>query len=167
MRSGRLELAAGTGPDRVVVGMLEPCGVAGDVPLLLGRPAACTARALTDVQAGYLPASGFLALLDDSPSLARAWLSGLARRHLRAQEAMAQTIGGTARSRTASLLLREAHEGTVSCAQATLAAMLGLRRPTLNRVLKDFEHDGLVRVGYRRIDLLDPDRLWHRAQGSV
>lgn len=167
VRSGRVELVAGTGAARVVVGVLEPCGIAGDVPLLLGRPAVCTARALSEVQAGYLPAVGFLALLDDSPSLARAWMTGLARRHFRAQEALAQTLGGSAESRTASLLLREAREGTVSCAQTTLAAMLGLRRPTLNRVLKDFEQDGLVRVGYRRVDLLAPDRLRHRAHGST
>ncbi|WP_199829940.1 Crp/Fnr family transcriptional regulator [Streptomyces ardesiacus] len=166
VRSGQLELVAGSGTERVVVGMLESCGIAGDIPLLLGRPAVCTARALGDVQAGYLPAAGFLALLDDSPALARAWLTGLARRHFRAQQALAQTVGGSAESRTASLLLREARDGTVTYAQTTLAAMLGLRRPTLNRVLKEFEQEGLVRVGYRRVDLLEPDRLRGRTQGG-
>ncbi|WP_279617152.1 helix-turn-helix domain-containing protein [Streptomyces regalis] len=51
--------------------------------------------------------------------------------------------------------------------QSTLAAMLGLRRPTLNRILKGFEQDGLVRVGYRHVDLLDPERLRLRAQGGA
>ncbi|MEV6055845.1 Crp/Fnr family transcriptional regulator [Streptomyces sp. NPDC052107] len=167
LRSGQLELAAGSGTERVVVGMLESCGIAGDIPLLLGQPAVCTARALSDVQAGYLPAAGFLALLDDSPSMARAWLTGLARRQLRAQQALAQTVEGSAESRTAALLLREARDGAVTCAQTTLAAMLGLRRPTLNRVLKELEQDGLVLVGYRRVDLLAPDRLRRRTQGSA
>jgi CRP-like cAMP-binding protein len=150
-----------------VVGTVEPCGTTGDLPLLTGRPAAYTARALTDVQAGYLPAAAFLTLLDENPALARAWLGALARHHFRAQQTLAQTIGGSAECRTAALLLREARDRVVSCAQSTLADMLGLRRPTLNRILKDFEHDDLVRIGYRRIDLLAPERLHLRARGNT
>ncbi|MFG2526242.1 helix-turn-helix domain-containing protein [Streptomyces sp. NPDC048527] len=53
---------------------------------------------------------------------------------------------------------------TVSSSQGTLAEMLGLRRPTLNRVLKYFERDGLLRVGYRQVELPVPDRPQHRAR---
>ncbi|UQA97672.1 cyclic nucleotide-binding domain-containing protein [Streptomyces halobius] len=56
VRSGTLELVSGTGRRRVVVGVLSECGIAGDVPLLLGRPAVCTVRTLTTVQAVFLPA---------------------------------------------------------------------------------------------------------------
>ncbi|UGY94761.1 Crp/Fnr family transcriptional regulator [Streptomyces gobiensis] len=166
VRSGTLELVSGTGRHRVVVGVVQPCGVVGDVPLLLGRPAVCTVRALTDVQAGFLPATAFHAVLESSPALARAWLSGLARRHAGAQESLAQSVGGTAERRVARLLLREARDGTVACSQGTLAAMLGLRRPTLNRVLKDFERAGLLRVGYRQVELLATDQLQRRAGDS-
>lgn len=163
VRSGTLELVTGAGRERVVVGVLPACGIAGDVPLLLGRPAPYTARALTAVSAGFLPAAVFLPLLDASPAVARAWLTALASRHARAQQALAQTVGGSAEIRVARLLLREARGGTVTYAQGTLAAMLGLRRPTLNHILKGFERDGLLSIGYRQIRLLSADRLRERA----
>ncbi len=37
--------------------------------------------------------------------------------------------------------------------------MLGVHRPSLNKVLKDLERDALVRVGYSEIEILDADRL--------
>ncbi|UGY92924.1 Crp/Fnr family transcriptional regulator [Streptomyces gobiensis] len=166
VRSGTLELVSGAGRRRVVIGVVQPSGIAGDVPLLLRRPAVYTVRALTDVQAGYLPARSFLTLLESSPVLARAWLTGLAHRHAKAQEALAQSVGGNAECRVARLLLREARGGSVSCSQDTLARMLGLRRPTLNRVLKEFERDGLLRLGYRRVELLARDGLRDRARGG-
>ncbi|SFB95827.1 Crp/Fnr family transcriptional regulator [Streptomyces aidingensis] len=166
IRSGTLELVTGSGRDRVVIGVLSPCGVAGDAPLLLGSPAGCTARALTDVRAGFLPAARFLAMLDGSPALTRLWLRSLARQHARTQEILAQTLNCSAERRVAGLLLREARGAGVHCSQATLAGMLGLRRPTLNRVLKDFERAGLLRVGYRRVELLDAGRLNRLARGE-
>ncbi|WP_165989898.1 Crp/Fnr family transcriptional regulator [Streptomyces sp. YIM 98790] len=166
VRSGTLELVAGSGPDRVVIGVLTSCGVAGDAPLLLGSPAGYTARALTDVQAGFLPAEAFLAMLDSSPALTRLWLRSLARQHTRTQEVLAQTLNCSAERRVAGLLLREAHGATVRCSQTTLAGMLGLRRPTLNRVLKTFEREGLLRVGYRRVELLDTAGLTRLAGGK-
>ncbi|TYP04776.1 Crp/Fnr family transcriptional regulator [Streptomyces coelicolor] len=164
VRSGELELVAGRGQDRVVVGTLQPCGIAGDVPLLLGKPAVCTVRARTDVQSSFLSAAGFFATLDASPALTRAWLTALAHRHLRAQEAQVRTLQGSAESRAAWLLLREARDSAVTCSQGTLAAMLGMRRQTMNRVIKDFERQGLLRVGYCRLELLAVDRLRQRAQ---
>jgi len=42
--------------------------------------------------------------------------------------------------------------------------MLGVQRPSLNKVLKDLERDGLIRIGYSAIDILDPGKLARRAQ---
>jgi CRP-like cAMP-binding protein len=159
VRSGSLELSTGSGRRRVVVGVLAPCGIAGDVPLLLGCPAVCTARALTTVQAVFLPSASFLTLFDEYPVLARSWLVGLACRHARAQEALAGTVSGSAQGRVARLLLRESRQGQVTCSQSTLTAMAGVRRPTLNQVLKQFERQGLLRVGYRQVTLLSPEGL--------
>lgn len=97
--------------------------------------------------------------------MARARLSTLARRQAQAQEAFASTMSsGTTEGRVGRLLLREAREGSVRCSQATLAGMLGRHRPTLNRVLKDFERAGLLRVGYREVVVLSADRLRHQSR---
>jgi CRP-like cAMP-binding protein len=39
--------------------------------------------------------------------------------------------------------------------QRTLAAMLGVQRPSLNKVLKDLERDGLIRISYSTIEVVD------------
>ena len=166
VRSGALELVAGSGRHRVVTSLLQPGDLAGDVPLLQNQPAEYTVRALTEVRAQFLPAAHFRTLLWDSPALTRAWLTGLARRYGRVQQDLAQSVGGPAEGRVARLLLRQARGGRVTVTQDTLAAMLGLRRPTLNRVIKEFERQGLLRVGYRSIELLAVDRLRHRAWGT-
>ncbi|WP_241175860.1 helix-turn-helix domain-containing protein [Modestobacter sp. KNN46-3] len=55
----------------------------------------------------------------------------------------------------AGLLVDEAEDGNVQLPQRTLAAMLGVARPSLNKVLKDLERRGLVELGYGSIRLLD------------
>ena len=47
--------------------------------------------------------------------------------------------------------------------QRTLAAMLGVQRPSLNKVLKDLERDGLIRISYSTIEVLDRARLTAQA----
>lgn len=47
--------------------------------------------------------------------------------------------------------------------QRTLAAMLGVQRPSLNKVLKDLECDGLIKISYSAIEVLDQAKLAARA----
>ncbi|MFH0241316.1 hypothetical protein ACGRHY_02495 [Streptomyces sp. HK10] len=42
--------------------------------------------------------------------------------------------------------------------------MPGMRRQTVNRVIKDFERRGLPRMGHGRLEPLVVDRLRHRAR---
>ncbi|MGH3993189.1 MAG: Crp/Fnr family transcriptional regulator, partial [Pseudonocardiaceae bacterium] len=72
-------------------------------------------------------------------------------------------LGRTLTEQVARLLLDEAVDGQVSLPQRTLAAMLGVQRPSLNKILKELEREGLVGVRYAAIDLLDPEGLAKRA----
>lgn len=167
VRSGEVELTVGSGRRRAVLGVLRPSGIAGDVPLLIGDPVAYTARTLTDVQAVFLPAAPFLGLLERHPNLSRLWLTGLARRFAQGETTLLCTIAGTATERTARLLLRESRGGVVTCSQATLAAMIGIQRPTLNRVLKELESQGLIRLRYRQVAVVSPEGLRRRSAGGA
>jgi hypothetical protein len=51
----------------------------------------------------------------------------------------------------------------VELPQRTLAAMLGVQRPSLNRVPKDLERGGLIRISYSTIEVPDRARLAARA----
>ena len=61
------------------------------------------------------------------------------------------------------LLADEAVSGRVELPQQTLAAMLGAQRPSLNKVLKDLERDGLITISYGAIEIRDTTRLASRA----
>jgi CRP/FNR family transcriptional regulator, cAMP and macrophage regulator len=41
--------------------------------------------------------------------------------------------------------------------------MLGVQRPSLNKVLKDLEYDGLIRISYSVIEIVDRARLAARS----
>lgn len=45
----------------------------------------------------------------------------------------------------------------------TIAAMLGVQRPSLNKILKDLENKGLITLGYGQIQIKDPAGLGAQA----
>lgn len=90
-----------------------------------------------------------------SARLARRWLSSVAARLAHSQMRILHLLSGDLREQLAQLLLAEERDGAVLLPQETLAALLGARRPSVNKTLKDFEAGGLVALAYRRIRLLD------------
>ena len=101
----------------------------------------------------------FESRLATHPTIAGRWLSWVAGRLAASQARILGLLGRNLSAQVAQLLLDEQHDGTVELAQRTLAAMLGVQRPSLNKVLKDFERDRLITVRYAAVDVLDPARL--------
>lgn len=75
----------------------------------------------------------------------------LARSHARLTGLLGQPLD----VQVAQLLLEESEGDAVALSQATLAAMLGARRPSVNKVLRAFEERGWVELGYRSVHLRD------------
>jgi CRP/FNR family transcriptional regulator, cAMP and macrophage regulator len=163
VQHGRVELSVGSGHRRTVVGVLRSGDVDGDIQLLLDLARPYTARALEDATLLSLVADDFENLLATSLPIARRWLSSIAGRQAASQMRLLGLIGCTLTEQVARLLLDEAVDGRVSLPQRTLAAMLGAQRPSLNKILKELEREGLVGVRYAAIDILDPDGLSKRA----
>ncbi|MPY77636.1 MAG: cyclic nucleotide-binding domain-containing protein [Actinophytocola sp.] len=159
VRSGRLELSVGAGSKRAVVHVIGPGAVDGDIQYLLGMPLPYTAHALADTTVLYLDGESFEGLLGNRLSIARRWLSSVAMRLAESQERIIGMLGRSLTEQIARILLEEAVDGAVPLPQRTLAAMLGVQRPSLNKTLKEFERQGLIKVRYGAIDLLDVDRL--------
>jgi CRP/FNR family transcriptional regulator, cAMP and macrophage regulator len=164
VRDGRIELSVGSGRRRAVVHLLRPGDVDGDIQLLLGMPMPYTGRALTDVTCLFLGRDDFEHLLATRPPIARRWLSSVAQRLAASQARVLGLLGGPLTAQAARLLAGEATDGRVTLPQRTLAAMLGVQRPSLNKVLKELERGGLIRIGYAAIDILDPAKLARRGQ---
>ena len=159
VRHGRIELSVGSGRRRAVVQLLRPGDVDGDIQLLLEMPLPYTGRALADVTCLFLTQNDFEGLLANYPAIARRWLSSVAQRLAASQARVLALLGGSLTAQAASLLADEAVDGRVELPQRTLAAMLGVQRPSLNKVLKDLERDGLIQISYSTIEVLDRARL--------
>ena len=163
VRAGRIELAVGSGRRRAVVQLLRPGDVDGDIQLLLEMPLPYTGRAVSEVTSLFLARQQFEELLAARPGIARRWLSSVAQRLAASQARILALLGGSLTAQAATLLAEEAVDGRVELPQRTLAAMLGVARPSLNKVLKDLERDGLIRIGYSTIEVPDRARLAARS----
>ncbi len=159
LRTGMVELTVANGRRPLVVQVLRPGDVEGDISLLLGRPPPYGAHALDEVVCLFLPAGSFERLLVERPPVARRWLSSIATRLARSHMRIVELLGRPLAHQVAALLVDEAVDDEVPFPQRTLAAMLGVHRQALNRTLKGFEHEGLVELRYRSISLRDPGRL--------
>jgi CRP-like cAMP-binding protein len=159
VREGHLELSVRSGNGRVVVGVLRPGDVEGDIPLLMGMAPPYVARAVDRATCLHLSRTGFEALIDRHPAISRRWLTSVAQRLAISHGRLIGLLGRSLPAQLAGLLLDEAEGNDVRLPQRTLAAMLGVARPSLNKVLKDFERRGYVAVRYSTVEVRDPTAL--------
>ncbi len=159
VRSGMVELAAGTGRKKVVVQILYPGSVDGDIQLILEMPLPYGARAVEASRCLFLSSQAFERLLAEHPAIARRWLSSVAARVSIGQARLMGMLGRSLVEQTARLLLDEQHARRVPLPQRTLAAMLGVQRPSLNKVLKELEKKGAIELAYAEIRILDQSAL--------
>jgi CRP-like cAMP-binding protein len=159
VRDGRVELAHREGPRRVIVAIMHPGDVDGDINLILRMPLAYSGHAIEPMHALRLSDEHFEALLLTSPALARRWLSSVAFRLAHAHQRVLQLSGRDLTQQLAGLLLDEERGGEVALPQESLAALLGVRRPSINKVLRTLERRDLLRTSYGKVELLDADAL--------
>jgi CRP-like cAMP-binding protein len=161
IRSGQVELSRGAGRRRVVVEILRAGDLLGVVSRFADLPSTFSARALTPVTLVRFGEEALYGMLADRPELAEFLVVVLAARLERTHRRLVEVTSGDLRRRVATLLLdeRDHDAGSIRLAQSTIAELLGASRPRVNRVLKAFEATGLVRLSYRRIDVIDPDGL--------
>jgi len=162
VRDGRIELSVGSGRRQAVVQLMRPGDVDGDIQLLLDMPLPYTGRAVSGSTCLFLARTGFEELLATRPAIARRWLSSVAQRLAASQARILGLLDGSLTAQAARLLAEEAVDGRVELPQRTLAAMLGVARPSLNKVLKEFERDGLIKISYSAIEVLDQAKLARR-----
>jgi CRP-like cAMP-binding protein len=158
---GEIELYQGFGARRIVVQILRSGDVVGDVSHFCQRQSDFSARALTDVTMLRISGESLARLLRTDTTLCHLFLFSLAGRLGRMQHRVLELARGDLRNRIAALLVGETGgvSGVIRLPQATLAHLLGASRSSVNRILKEFETQGLLRVEYRRVEVLDVERL--------
>ncbi|WP_249123404.1 MULTISPECIES: Crp/Fnr family transcriptional regulator [unclassified Bradyrhizobium] len=165
--SGRIKLSilhpAGK---EVILAVVEPGNWFGAGPVLDHRPRAHTATALSDVELRAVSAARFDELMH-SNGFARAIARQVAQRLRMAYGTMGDSALLSTQERIMRRLRALAHgdmtlsadgRSTVSASQDTLAMMLGISRPTLNKELQALARRGLISLRYGEIELHEAAR---------
>jgi CRP-like cAMP-binding protein len=142
-------------PRRVVIQTFWPGSIDGDIQLLLGIPMPYETRANTASTCLLLHGADFEELLATHPQLSRRWLTSVAQRLARSHSRLTSLLGEPLEVQIAQLLLDESVDDVVGLPQITVAALLGVRRPSVNRVLRRFARSGLVEVSYGKVRMID------------
>jgi CRP-like cAMP-binding protein len=164
---GAVELARGSGGRPRVVARLEPGRVAGDIAMLLFVPYHSTARTLEASVTLVLDRRRVVKVLETHPNLVLGWLSAALGELRETHTHVAHLLSPTIKERLAEVLVAQAAGGReVFISQADLAALLGVRRQSINRALGELAGEGLIETGYRSITLRKLARLKRVARAT-
>ena len=159
VRRGAIELARELHGRRATLQLLHPGDVFGDIPLFARMPLPFDARAIEDSVVLSIDSVTLWRILEQRPRLAHRWMVSIALRMAKIQARLVDLLAGGLQAQLASLLVREAEQGRVQLSQQVLAALVGGRRTSVNRVLKDLEARQLIKLRYRQVEILDPAGL--------
>jgi CRP/FNR family transcriptional regulator, cAMP and macrophage regulator len=159
VRSGAIELSRHAKGRRIVLQIHRPGDVFGDVSLFLRMRVPWDAVALEDTVIYSFESVSLYHLLEQRPRLAWAWLHSVSARVAGFWSRVVELLAGGLEAQVASVLVRRAEDGVLHLSQGSLAELVGHPRTSINRVLKQLESNGLVRVSYGQVEILDEPGL--------
>lgn len=158
VRRGEVEVYWGTGPRRYVLEILRAGQLLGDAACLSRSPSPVSARAKGEIVLILLPWESLSCILQSQPPLTHRLLLSMADRMSRLQQKLVDVRSREVRRQLVELILERTGGGigSIRLPQSTLAQLVFGSRTTVNRILKELEREGAIRVRYRQIDVLDP-----------
>lgn len=157
---------------RQFVGLVRAGDVVGDLPLFCEKE--MPFDALTDSEATVIEIDRdhLVALLRQSPSLSLRWTTSIAKRLEQTQRRLVTLLTEDLTTQVATVLLEERERAPgggwkVALPHTTIAQLLGVRRPSVSRVIGSLRGKGLVATRYREIALVDLDGLAQVAGATV
>jgi len=166
VEEGEVELYRVRGSDRSVVSRVGPGSVVGDIAMFQDRPYLSSARSTTATRVLRLERHRLIPLLLARPVLAMRWLvNGLSQLES-TQQRIIRLMNRTVIEQVAGLLDDEADPyGDVLLSQTAIAELLGTSRQSVNEALAALRRDGAIETGYRRVTVVDSDRLARSLSG--
>lgn len=173
LESGRVKVTVySEAGNEVLLNILGPGECFGELALIDGEPRSATVETLEPVETVTLRRADFLRLMRERESALEPLLSTLARTIRRLSDAVADVSFLTLEGRLAKKLLALADEHGQELAglieiqlpisQKELASMVGATRTSVNKVLGQYEDQGLIARRGRRIVIRDAVRLRHK-----
>ena len=158
LMKGRVQLIR-EGPNgrRLAIATLGPGAMFGEGALLGAFEPSIKAVALTDCVVWMVPQPHAQALAMRYPALSWGLLQTVGLRLAQVEDRMEEVAYKRLPERLAGLLLELANGGKAirGTSHQALADMLGTYRETISAILRGFKDDGLVELGYRKIELRD------------
>jgi CRP/FNR family cyclic AMP-dependent transcriptional regulator len=154
----------------VLLWVLERGGVLGQ-QAIFGRSRPTTAIATTDAVTIQLLGETCARMLERNPRILYRAFEMFEARVEKLTQALEDVMLLDVPSRIAKYLLDSGTNSgqpdphALTLTQDELAAAVGSTRVTVNKVLADFEHRGLIRVARRHVDVLDAARLRKEIHG--
>lgn len=124
------------------------------------------AEAVSDGSAWWLRREAFLELLKEEPRLGMEILTIVSRRLRDAHDRLRSFAHDPAPARLAWALLRAVSDGEAHVTRRALAEVAGTTVETAIRVLRRFEHNGIIRGEVGCVHVLDEDALFKIAGGT-
>ena len=121
VRKGAVELSRPLNGRRVVLQILGPGDVVGDVGVFLRLTAPYDGVALEDTVLLTVESVRFDGLLDEWPRLARRWMLSVSSRLISYQARLMELLAGGLEAQIASVFVRRAEHGVVRLSQSNLA----------------------------------------------
>ena len=156
---GAVELSFDTGGRRVTAAVVRAGEAFNDAHVLSGRPARLEARTLAYTQLLTVDGPALVDLVARHRRVALEWLRAIAERSYELESRLIELLAHDVDTRLALLLLDQSEHGEVELSQSVIARLLGAHRTSVNRALKVLEAAGTIRLGYRRIEVLDARAL--------
>ncbi len=147
---------------RLVIATLEPGSIFGEGALNNPGDANVFAEAASDVTVWSVPATEARNMTIQYPILGWGMLQTYGRRLMQVENNLEDVAYKKLPERLASLLadLGNQENGLIQgVSHQALADRLGTYRETVSAILRDFKRQGLVELGYRRINILDAETL--------
>lgn len=160
IHSGEVELYRMSRGSRSLITRLSEGRVVGDIAMFQQQPYLSSARAVTHARVLRLDRDVLIPLLLARPVLAMRWLvAGLGQLEA-TQRSLLRLMNQTVREQVADLLLSQQDRfGEVRLSQADMAELLGASRQSVNEAIGVLKQHGAVETGYRRITVIDVDRV--------
>jgi CRP-like cAMP-binding protein len=162
----RIGAASATGKEALLA-VIEPVNWFGEIALFDNRPRTHDAYAERDSELFHAPRAALVALLERRPAYWHVFGLLLTQKLRLAFEAIEEAALLPAAQRVARRLLLMAGgygepgalRRVLRVPQEDLAMMLALSRQTINQVLKQFETQGALKLGYAEIEIADVRKL--------
>lgn len=168
--SGRIKISSAAGRDKeVVLNIIDPGEVFGEIALLDGKPRTADATAMEPTELLVLDRRDFLPMIERHPQVCLRIINVLCERIRHTNEQLEDTLFLLQSTRLAKTLVRLAREYgrktadgvtiDIKLSQRELGNLVGMRREGLNRQLSLWRDEGLIAIEDGRISVRNVVKL--------